>query len=132
LRSLDYLIALARGNILERSRAVSVTFSLQLSPRSTCPAARMPHRRSAHSRRRSDRQDHRLYPQRRQRQAAGLGHHRLHDRQGQHGDDISAGTPDYVDAGYVDAGYQTYTGATLMPIAGEVTYGDFSAIPAGR
>lgn len=37
------------------------------------------------------------------------------------------GTPDYVDDDYVDGGYQTHTGALIMPIAGEVTYADFSA-----
>ena len=39
----------------------------------------------------------------------------------------SAGTPDYVDEDYVETGYQTYTGQIVMPIAGEVTYSDFSS-----
>jgi hypothetical protein len=38
----------------------------------------------------------------------------------------AAGTPDYVEDGYVEAGYQTRTGLVVMPIAGEVTYDDFS------
>lgn len=33
-----------------------------------------------------------------------------------------AGSPDYVDDGYVADGYQTRTGQTVMPIAGAVTY----------
>lgn len=38
----------------------------------------------------------------------------------------AAGTPDYVEDGYVEDGYQTRTGQLIMPIAGEVTYEDFS------
>lgn len=38
----------------------------------------------------------------------------------------SAGTPDYVEDGYVEDGYQTRTGQFIMPIAGEVNYNDFS------
>jgi hypothetical protein len=33
-----------------------------------------------------------------------------------------AGTPTYVDVGYVDTGYQAYTNTIVMPIVGEVTY----------
>jgi len=39
---------------------------------------------------------------------------------------VVAGSPTYVEAGYVETGYQVYSGQTIMPIAGEVTYGDFS------
>lgn len=35
---------------------------------------------------------------------------------------VSAGTPDYVAAGYVQAGYQTFTGATGATAAGDVGY----------
>jgi len=41
----------------------------------------------------------------------------------------SPGTPDYVEDGYVEDGYQTTTGRVIMPIAGEVTYDDFSDQP---
>jgi hypothetical protein len=41
----------------------------------------------------------------------------------------AAGTPDYVEDGYVEDGYQTFTGQLVMPIAGEVTYADFSSQP---
>ena len=40
----------------------------------------------------------------------------------------SAGTPTWVEDGYVD-GYQAREGASLMPIAGEVTYADVSGTP---
>lgn len=38
------------------------------------------------------------------------------------------GSPDYVEDGYVDDGWQTRTGQLIMPIAGEVAYQDFSSI----
>lgn len=38
-----------------------------------------------------------------------------------------AGDPVYVEAGYVEAGYQAYEGRTIAPIAGEVTYEDYAA-----
>lgn len=40
----------------------------------------------------------------------------------------SAGTPDYVEEGYVAAGWQTYSGKTIVPIAGEVSYTDYQNI----
>jgi hypothetical protein len=46
------------------------------------------------------------------------------------GNTVSAadGAPDYVAVDYVEVGYQTYTGNLVMPIAGEVTYEDFSNV----
>lgn len=40
----------------------------------------------------------------------------------------SAGTPTYVEEGYVDD-YQHYAGAGIQPIAGEITYEDFTVTP---
>lgn len=40
---------------------------------------------------------------------------------------VVAGTPTYVEEGYVETGYQVYTGQTIMPSPGDVTYGDFSS-----
>lgn len=37
------------------------------------------------------------------------------------------GVPDYVEDGYVEDDYQTFTGRLVMPIAGAVTYADYSA-----
>ncbi|AEH88204.1 hypothetical protein [Mesorhizobium opportunistum] len=130
LRSLDYLIALARGNILERSRAVEVTVSLN----SFAAGVDLTCRKNA-------RIVHALIPGG---EATGkiIGYSLTADGGkllatvtigctiGKGNTvTISTGTPDYVEDGYVDAGYQTYTGQTLMPIAGAVTYGDFSNIP---
>jgi hypothetical protein len=129
LRSLDYLIALARGNILERSRAVDVTFTvpfaqgIDLSCRKNARVvdARIPGG-----------------------EATGkvVGYN-LTTSDGLMlcsvtigctigtGNTVTTvpGTPVYVDAGYVEDGYQIQAGMTVMPIAGEVTYEDFSAIP---
>jgi hypothetical protein len=44
------------------------------------------------------------------------------------GDTLGAanpGTPTYVEEGYVEPGYQLYAGASIIPIAGEVSYDDF-------
>ena len=43
----------------------------------------------------------------------------------------SAGTPDYVDAGYVDTGYQTYTGQTAAPFS-DVSYSIPVLQPGGQ
>ena len=40
----------------------------------------------------------------------------------------TAGTPTYVEDGYVDDGYQQRTGQTYEAIAGEVTYADLSGV----
>lgn len=39
----------------------------------------------------------------------------------------SIGTPDYVATGYVDEGWQTYSGAYVEVLSGELTYLDFSS-----
>jgi hypothetical protein len=130
LRSLDYLFCLARGNILERSRAVSVTATLS---------------RFADGVGLSCRKNARLAdPRIPGGEAAGKvigykmnGVARAHTVAVTIGCTVGKGntvttvpgTPSYVDEGYVDIGYQFYAGATLMPVAGEVTYEDFSDIP---
>lgn len=130
LRSLDYLIALARSNILARSRAVSVTVTLAdfaagiglscrkngrlVDPR--IPGGEATGKVIAYS----------LTA----RGGALLASMTIGCTIGNGNTVITVpGDPTYVDEGYVDAGYQAYAGATLMPIAGEVTYEDFSAIP---
>jgi hypothetical protein len=40
----------------------------------------------------------------------------------------AVGTPDYVETGYVEGGYQTYTGQLIPAVAGDVTYEDYSNI----
>lgn len=40
-----------------------------------------------------------------------------------------AGTPDYVADGYVEDGYQTRTAELIMPIAGEVVYASIAKVP---
>jgi hypothetical protein len=40
-----------------------------------------------------------------------------------------AGTPDYAEEGVFEPGIQTYSGATIMPIPGSVTYDDFTVEP---
>ncbi|RWO29567.1 MAG: hypothetical protein EOS10_22240 [Mesorhizobium sp.] len=128
LRSLDYLIALARGNILERSRAVAVSFTV-------------PFRQGIDL---SCRKNARILDDRIPGgEATGkvIGYS-LTAENGRMLADVTigctvgkgntvttlTGDPVYVDDGYVDTGYQHYAGATLMPIAGEVTYEDFSAV----
>lgn len=39
------------------------------------------------------------------------------------------GTPTYVEEGYVDAGYQFYEGADVVPAAGDVSYKDYRFVP---
>ncbi|TIN41405.1 MAG: hypothetical protein E5Y10_22960 [Mesorhizobium sp.] len=129
LRSLDYLVALARANILERARCISVSFTvpfragIDLSCRKNASIA-----------------DPRIPGG----EATGkiIGYS-LSAKDGAlfatvtigctigKGNTVTTvpGTPVYVDAGYVEDGYQVQSGMTVMPIAGEVTYEDFSAIP---
>lgn len=49
-----------------------------------------------------------------------------------HGDTVApvVGNPTYVQTGYVDPGYQFYSGAFVMPIAGEVLYESIDGLPA--
>lgn len=130
LRSLDYLIALARSNILARSRAVSVTVTLNnfadgidLSCRKN---ARIADPRIPGGEARGKVIGYSLTAQDGQMLASvtigcTIGK----------GNTVTAvpGSPSYADDGYVDTGYQFYSGASYMPIAGEVTYTDFSDIP---
>lgn len=41
------------------------------------------------------------------------------------------GTPTYVETGYVDSGYQVYTGKVIEAVAAEVTYNDYVDTPLG-
>lgn len=41
----------------------------------------------------------------------------------------AVGTPSYVDAGYVNTGWQAYSGALLAGVSGGVVYGDISQYP---
>ncbi|KQU77697.1 hypothetical protein ASD12_18020 [Mesorhizobium sp. Root102] len=130
LRSLDYLVCLARGNILARSRAVSVTATLSRFADGVGLSCRKNARFA----------DPRIPGG----EAAGKivgykmnGVARTHTVTVTIGCTVGKGntvttvpgTPSYVDEGYVDVGYQHYAGATLMPVVGEVTYEDFSDIP---
>jgi hypothetical protein len=127
-QSLEFLICLARKAILERGRAISVTFAapfsagLALSCRKN---ARIADRRIPGG------------------EAVGkiIGYS-LTAADGQmlatvtigcsigNGNtvEISDGTPSYVGEGYVDEGYQIYDGQTYTPVAGEVTYEEFGSI----
>ncbi|TIQ80411.1 MAG: hypothetical protein E5X39_10860 [Mesorhizobium sp.] len=128
-QSLEYLICLARGAILERSRAVSVTFSvpfrdgLDLSCRKNARIAdpRLPGGEAtgkiiAYTLSVAD--------------GKMLASVTIGCTVGK-GNTVSTvpGDPVFADEGYVDEGYQLYEGATFMPVAGEVTYGEFGHIP---
>ena len=128
LRSLGYLIALARGNILERSRAIEIGFTVPfrdgrhvtLRKNARCADPRIPGG-----------------------EAVGkvIGYEmngvaRSHTVTVTIGCTVGKGntvttvpgTPSYVDDGYVEDGYQVRDGQTIMPIAGEVTFEDFSSV----
>lgn len=130
-RSLEYLIALARSRLLARSRAVTVSFQvpwrdgLAVSCRKNASIA-----------------DERLPGG----AAAGKIVSWELSASGDSGEFIASvtigctigngntvttvpGTPVYVEEGYVDEGWQLYAGATIMPIAGEVTYEEFGHLP---
>ncbi|RWC29851.1 MAG: hypothetical protein EOS70_23470 [Mesorhizobium sp.] len=128
-QSLEYLIALARGAILERSRAVEISFTvpfrdgLELSCRKNARVA-----------------DGRIPGG----EATGkiIGYTLSADSGRMlavvtigctigKGNTVTAdpGEPVYGEEGYVDTGYQLYEGATYMPVAGEVTYEEFGSIP---
>ncbi|RWO23374.1 hypothetical protein [Mesorhizobium sp.] len=128
-QSLEYLICLARGAILERSRAVSVTFSvpfgdgLDLSCRKNArildprlPGGEATGKIIAYTLSVAD--------------GKVLASVTIGCTVGK-GNTVSTvpGDPVYVDDGYVDEGYQIYEGATFMPVAGEVTYEEFGEIP---
>ena len=128
-QSLEYLICLARAQLLQRSRAVEVTFSVPLD-----------RALSLSCRQNVQITDPRLPGG----SAAGkVISYRLRVADGSETADInigcmvgngatvtqSAGTPTYVESGYVDDGYQQRDAETVMPIAGEVTYDDFFVLP---
>lgn len=130
--SVEYLIALARSRLLYRARAVQVSFrttwqnGLSFSCRKNCRLA-----------------DGRLPG------GAATGKitaYRLHASAGGspfqffaeatidcaigQGSTVTetAGTPVYAAPGYAQPGWQAYTGKTIVPIAGEVAYTDYSDI----
>lgn len=127
-QSLDNLIAIGRANLLSRSRAVLIRFetsfmngvSLSCRKGVTINDARIPGGTAS----------------------GKITGYRL-SRSGDSGKNICEitigcaigngdtievvdGEPTYVVEGYVDVGYQFYNGQTIMPIAGEITYEDFS------
>lgn len=127
-RSLEYLIALARGAILERSRAVEITVTIPFTEGLSLSC-----RKNVHI------TDARLPG------GEAVGKIVGYSLSGQDGSFLASvtigcavgqgntvsgatGTPVYVEEGYVDQGYQLYAGATYVPIAGEVTYTEFGDI----
>jgi hypothetical protein len=130
-QSLDYLIALARSRLLFRARAVEVSADI--------PFATGIGLSCRHNVRLAD-------PRIPGGEALGKvigytlsldgdnGEARCRVRIGcmiGQGNSISAaaGTPDYAEDAYAVTGWQTRSGATLMPIAGEVTYAAIDGVP---
>lgn len=127
-QSLEYLICLARGAILERARAITISFTVSFSD-----GLALSCRKNARI------EDPRLPGGEAAGKIIGYG---LTAANGQmqanvtigcvigNGNTIGeeSGTPVYVDDGYVDTGYQVYDGQTYMPVAGEVTYEEFGSI----
>lgn len=128
-QSLEFLICLARRVILERARAIAISFTVPFSA-----GLDLSCRKNA---RISD-------PRIPGGQATGkiIGYS-LTASNGQMQANVTigcsigkgntvgtlTGTPVYVDEGYVDTGYQLFDGQTYMPVAGEVTYEEFGQIP---
>lgn len=126
-RSLEYAIALARKELLERARAVTISFEvafalgLDLSCRKNARVAdpRLPGGEAAGK--------IIAYA------LSGDGDSGVFSAKITIGCMIGngntvtedAGTPDYCEDGYVADGYQTRTGEVIMPIAGEVTYTNY-------
>ncbi|MBZ9705391.1 hypothetical protein LB543_01435 [Mesorhizobium sp. ESP7-2] len=128
LRSLGYLLALARGNILERSRAVEISFTVpfrdgvDLSCRKNASIAdpRIPGGTAAGKVIRYEMN----------------GFARSHTVAVTIGCTVGKGNtvttmpgePVYAEEGILEPGIQAYAGQTVMPIAGEVTFEDFSTV----
>ncbi|PSJ55758.1 hypothetical protein [Pseudaminobacter soli (ex Li et al. 2025)] len=129
-RSLEYLICLARAQLLVRSRAVEISFAmpfedgLDLSCRKNAsiiddrlPGGRASGKIIAYS-------------------LSGDGDSGEFSASVTMGCTIGRGntvttvpgTPSYVEEGYVEDGWQVRADATVMPIAGEVTYAEFGNI----
>ncbi|TIW11295.1 MAG: hypothetical protein E5V66_14115 [Mesorhizobium sp.] len=122
-RSIDFLVCLARRAILERSRAVSIGFSVPLS---ADLIANLSCRRNARV----------VDPRIPGGEATGkiigyvvtvsngapLASITIGCSVGK-GNMVTTvpGDPTYVEEGYVEDGYQAYAGRTVMPVAGEVT-----------
>lgn len=127
-RSLEYLVCLARGAILERSRAVEISFSvpfidgLALSCRKN---ARIADPRIPGGEATGKIVGYSLTGQ----DGLFLATVTIGCTVGK-GNTIAtvSGSPVYVEEGYVEAGYQLYSGQTFMPVAGEVTYEEFGHI----
>lgn len=129
LLSLDYLIALARGNILQRSRAVDVSFSVRFAQGvdlSCRKNARVVDARIPGGEATGKITGYALSAS----NGLMLASVTIGCSIGK-GNTVTTvpGTPVYVDENYVEDGYQVQAGMTVMPIASEVTYEDFSAIP---
>lgn len=131
-RSIDFLICLARRAILERSRAVSISFSVALS---ADLIANLSCRVNARV----------VDPRIPGGEAAGkiigyvitvsngapIATITIGCSVGK-GNTVTTvdGDPTYVEEGYVEDGYQAYAGRTVMPVAGEVTLSeDYLLVP---
>jgi len=127
-RSLEYLIALARAQLLSRARAANVSFSipwrmglgLSLRKSATITDPRLP----------GGTVSGKIIGY--ELSASGTGEFIAHVSLGctvGKGNTVSTvtGSPVYVVAGYSDD-WQLYSGATYAPIAGEVTYEEFGDI----
>lgn len=128
IRSLGYLIALARGNILERSRAIDISFTVPFRDG-----------RDVTLRKNARVSDPRIPGGEATGKVVGYemnGVARSHSVAITIGCTVGKGNtvttvpgdPTYVEDGYVEDGYQVRAGQTVMPIAGEVTFEDFSAV----
>lgn len=130
-RSVEYLIALARAELLRRARAVEVSIQipftaalgLSLRKNAVITDGRLPGGQAA-----GKIVGFRLAWA--GGEGAFVGELTIGCMIGQ-GNTVSAvaGTPDYVEEGVLEAGIQRYTGQTIMPIPGEVTYGNYDVTP---
>jgi hypothetical protein len=131
-RSIDFLICLARRNILERSRAVSIGFSAPLTPDlaetlSCRMNARIADPRLPGGEAASKIIGYSITVS----NGAPLVAITIGCTVGK-GNTVTTvpGDPLYVEEGYVDDGYQAYSGRTVMPVPGEVTLSeDYMLVP---